>query len=275
MMNLVKGTEMKQVAGYVERKTMLYQTDVEYAAVDNVWCVNHVLGCSHLCGGCENPWCYALKMKRRFKKVNSVEEWSEPKIVRNTLELLMKELPRKRNQISAVFLSFTTDPFMYRYPEITALTLEVIRLINSYGIKCIVLTKGVLPVNQLSLLSPENEYGISLVSMSEEYRQMYEPGAAPIRERLGALMELKRRGFKTWISMEPYPTPNVYNQNLFDVLNGVAFVDKIIFGRTNYCATVSAYPDHKRFYNECAMQVIDFCKSRDIECIIKRKTITE
>ena len=29
MMNLVKGTEMKQVAGYVERKSMLYPTKVE------------------------------------------------------------------------------------------------------------------------------------------------------------------------------------------------------------------------------------------------------
>ena len=37
MMNLVNRTEMKQVAGYVERKSMLYQTDVEYAAVDIVW----------------------------------------------------------------------------------------------------------------------------------------------------------------------------------------------------------------------------------------------
>ena len=41
-------------------------------------------------------------------------------------------------------------------------------------------------------------------------------------------------GYSTWVSMEPYPTPNIYNQEIEDVLEAVSFVDKDIFGRTNY-----------------------------------------
>ena len=47
---------------------------------------------------------------------------------------------------------------------------------------------------------------------------------------------------------------------IFDVLNAVCFVDKIIFGRTNYSEKVSEFKNHKEFYNEKAQQVIEFCK---------------
>lgn len=69
--------------------------------------------------------------------------------------------------------------------------------------------------------------------------------------------------------------PNLIEQDLQEILEAVGFVDKIIFGRTNYCKEVTAYTRHKEFYNELAAQVIDFCKQRNIQCHIKEKTITE
>ena len=74
--------------------------------------------------------------------------------------------------------------------------------------------------------------------------------------------------------MEPYPTPNLISQNLHDILNEISFVDKIIFGRTNYSKEVNAYVDNKTFYNEKANEVIEFCKNNDINYHIKEKTIT-
>lgn len=47
----------------------------------------------------------------------------------------------------------------------------------------------------------------------------------------------------------PYPTPNFIDQNLDDILNAVAFTDKIIFGRLHYNKKVSEYKDYKKFYN--------------------------
>ena len=102
-----------------------------------------------------------------------------------------------------------------------------------------------------------------------------EPGAASCEERLAALQALHDARCRTWVSIEPYPTPNLMEQNLHDLLESVSFVDRIIFGRTNYSKEVSAYTAHKHFYNECAAEVVQFCQERNISYHIKEKTITE
>lgn len=260
----------------ITRKGMLYKTGVEYGD----YTMNHVLGCSH---GCKYP-CYAFMMKKRFGEVATYGEWCKPKLVSNTLELLDKEIPRLKDKIKSVHLCFSTDPFPYGFcggclsqlnisTEVSEMSLAAIKKLNDAGIKCTVLTKGILPP-ALAELSKENEYGISLVSLNEEFRKKYEPFTAPYRERIDALKALHDVGCKTWVSMEPYPTPNITEQSLLKLLGHVAFVDKIVFGRWNYNRTVSGYPSHKAFYNRCAKTVKTFCRDNGIECRIKRGTIT-
>lgn len=256
---------MKQVKGYIQRKTMLYKTGVEYGD----FTMNHVLGCAH---GCKYP-CYAFMMKKRFGQVTSYEDWLEPYLVSNTLELLDVEIPRLKHEIKTVQLCFTTDPFMYGYDEIAQMSLNAIKKLNAHDIVCTVLTKGILPI-ELAECSKKNEYGITLVSLSEEFRQRMEPYSAGYTERLAALKTLHDKGCKTWVSVEPYPTPNLVEQNLDDLLKAIEFTDKIIFGRTNYSKEVSAYSEHKHFYNQCADEVIRFCKARNKAYHIKDGTIT-
>lgn len=250
---------------FITRKTMLYKTEVEYGD----YTMNHVLGCSH---GCKYP-CYAYLLAKRFGKVKSYEEWVEPKIVVNTLELLDKEIPRLINKIKTVHLCFTTDPFMYGYSEIGAMSLTALKKLNKAGISCTVLTKGILPI-ELAQLSKTNEYGITLISLDEEFRVRIEPGAAPYNDRLEALRELHNQGCKTWVSIEPYPTPNIIEQDILEILRSVTFVDKVIFGRTNYCKEITAYSRHKEFYNIQARVVQEFCLQNGIYCHIKDGTIT-
>jgi DNA repair photolyase len=248
------------------RKTMLYKTGVEYGD----YTMNHVLGCSH---GCKFP-CYAYMIKKRFGEITNYEDWLEPHLVSNTLELLDAEIPRLRGKIKSVQLCFTTDPFMCGYPEIEEMSIAAIRKINAAGIKCSILTKGILPI-ELAQLSPENEYGITLVSLNEDFRARMEPGAAEYADRIAALNALHDMGCKTWISMEPYPTPNLVEQDIDTLLDAVSFTNKIIFGRTNYNKIVTAYSGHKKFYNEQAKVVIAFCKEHGIAYHIKEGTITE
>ena len=245
---------------------MLYKTGVEYGD----YTMNHVFGCVH---GCKYP-CYAYLLKKRFGEVSSYEEWLEPKIVSNTLELLDEEIPRLKDNIQSVQLCFTTDPFMYGYDEVAEMSIAAIKKLNKAGIKCSVLTKGILPIS-LAYESKENEYGITLISLDEDYRKRMEPGAAPLQARIQALRDLSEKGCKTWISMEPYPTPNLVEQDLGSILDEVKFVNKIIFGRTNYSKEVSAFHNHKDFYNKCAKQVITFCQKHKIVFHIKDGTITE
>lgn len=245
---------------------MLYVTGVEYGD----YTMNHVQGCSH---GCKYP-CYAYLMAKRFGKVKSYVEWIEPVLVDNTLELLDKEIPKLKDKIESVQLCFTTDPFMVGYPEIEQMSLASIKKLNIAGIKCVILTKGILPIKLLNY-SSENEYGITLVSLDERYRENVEPGAAPYAERIKALRALHDAGCKTWVSMEPYPTPNLVQQDLAEILQTVSFVDRIIFGRANYNKAVSDYKGHKVFYNACANKVIGFCEMNNIQYHIKHGTITD
>lgn len=257
---------MKKVNGYIERKTLLYKTGVEYGD----YTINHIQGCAH---GCKYP-CYAFMMKKRFGQIKTYNDWLKPYLVSNTMELLDKEIPKLKNKIKSVQLCFSSDPFMYQYSEIEQMSIEIIKKLNNAGIKCSILTKGILPV-ELEKLSKDNEYGITLVSLDEVFQTKIEPGSAPIKKRLTALKTLHDAGCKTWISIEPYPTPNIISQDLGKILTAVDFVDKIIFGRMNYNKEVTAYKEYKNFFNNCAIKVQAFCVEHNISCHIKKGTITE
>jgi len=245
------------------RKTLLNKTAVEYGD----YTINHVEGCSH---GCIYP-CYAMMMGKRFGKVKTYEEWLKPKIVKNAEELLKKEIPKHKDKIKFVHMCFSTDPFMYEQPEISELSCRLVKILNDEGIKCTGLTKGILPL-ELAKYSKENEFGITLVSIDENFRKKWEPYAAPFKDRIKALKKLHDKGVKTWVSMEPYPTPNIINQDLGEILEAVGFVDKIIFGRLNYNKIVSQYKDRVNYYNELSEQVIEFCSRNGILWHIKEGT---
>lgn len=250
----------------IKRKSLLYKTGVEYGD----YTINIAEGCSH---GCKYP-CYAMLMAKRFGKIKNYEDWCSPKIVANALELLDKEIPKLKHKIKSVQLCFTTDPFMYNYPEISQLSYECIKKLNENGIKCTALTKGLLPI-QLKNLSKENEYGITLISLNENFRKVVEPGSASYKNRIKALLDLHNNGCKTWVSIEPYPTPNFIQQDILDILEKVKFVNKIIFGRLNYNAKVSEYNNYKKFFNDTAEVVINFCKEHNISYHIKDGTISK
>jgi len=164
---------------------------------------------------------------------------------------------------------------MYTYDEIKEISLNAIELINSYGIKCSVLTKGILPIelSNWDRFSEDNEYGITLISLDKIFCESIEPGAAPIEERIASLKALHNNNRRTWVSIEPYPTPNIIDQDLTAILNAVSFTNKIIFGKMNYNKKVSEYKGYKEFYNKCASDVICFCNKRNITFHIKNKTI--
>ncbi|MCG2718031.1 MAG: radical SAM protein [Nanoarchaeota archaeon] len=249
-----------------ERKSLLYKSEVEYAD----FCLNHVEGCSH---GCKFP-CYAMQMAKRFGRVKTYSEWIKPKLVSNALELLDKEIPKYRNQINFVHLCFMTDPFMYKYDEVGNMSLNILEKLNKNNIRCTVLTKGVYPkeLGNKERYESKNEYGITIVSLNDAFKRKFEPYSAPYSERIKSLEYLHKNGLNTWVSMEPYPTPNLVEQDLLKILKRVSFVDKIVFGKLNYNVKTNLFKNNKEFYNDCANTVIDFCEERGIEYHIKYGT---
>jgi len=213
-------------------------------------------------------------MKKRCGVIKTYDEWCQPKIVSNALELLDKEIPKYKSRIKYVHLCFSTDPFMYNQEQVRELSLKVIDKLNSNGIRCTVLTKSTYPKELAGRNgnSLNNEYGITLVSLDENFRNEYEPNTATFKDRIQSLKYLHDKGFKTWVSMEPYPTPNLVKQDLMKILEAISFVDKIIFGRLNYNVKSSEFKCSKEYYNGLSDSVVTFCEHNDIAYHIKEGT---
>ncbi|MBI4721282.1 MAG: radical SAM protein [Chitinivibrionia bacterium] len=242
----------------ITRKSLLYRSGLGF------YCVNHVQGCGH---GCRYP-CYAYQMACRHGRAKDYQDWCRPKVVGNAVELLTRELSRMRKRPDSVHLCLTTDPFMKGYPEIRKLSLKIIEVINSYDIPCSILTKGILPVElaDQKVFHGANRYGISLISVNERFRMRWEPWAAPYDARIGALKYLHDQGCLTQVHMEPYPTPNLIEQDLEDILQRVAFMDSIYFGGWNYNPVTGKFPGRKEFYDRQAEILRHFCATRGIGC---------
>ena len=270
---------IEQNVSKIKRKTLLYQTKVEYGD----WTINHIIGCKH---GCKFP-CYAMMMAKRFGWIKDDNEWLNPCIVENALELLDKEIPKYKNKIDFVHLSFMSDPFMYDFkkndliPEIKELTLKIIEKLNREGIKVTTLTKGFYPNDILNnrYLLKTNEYGITLVSLNENFKKQFEPYSAPYEKRIESLKRLAEKGLSTWVSMEPYPTPelDVHSANIEDILKHISFVKKIIFGKLNYRRltgnnATSQWKNNDDFYKMAVEKLIKFCEKNKIKFHIKEGT---
>jgi DNA repair photolyase len=240
----------------IERKTLLNKSGLGF------WCINPVQGCAH---GGRYP-CHAVMLARRHGRVSGISEWRQPKLVSDALQLLDREL-RKKRSVPCVHMSLTTDPFMFGHPEVAALSLDLIHRINQSCIPVNILTKGILPVVLADgrPFSRDNTYGISLVSVDEHFREQWEPGAAPYAERIAAARALHDSGCRTLVHIEPYPTPNILVQDIRELLDQVAFVDHIFFGGWNYHAKVSEYAQRDAFYAQQAGVVREFCEQRGIE----------
>lgn len=242
----------------IERKTLLYKSGLGF------WCVNHVQGCSH---GCLYP-CYAFSMARAHGRAKTMADWREPKLVANAEVLLARELDRKRQKPDRIHFCLTTDPFMYGQPEVGAMTERLIAVANARGVPCSILTKGILPAGlaDRGAYPEDNIHGISLVSLDEGFRRKWEPGAAPYRERVAALRTLHEAGLTTLVHIEPYPTPNIIQQDLGAILEAVDFVDSLWFSGWNYNSLATSFPDREGFYARATEIVRGFCEERGIEC---------
>jgi DNA repair photolyase len=250
----------------ITRKSLIYKSGLGF------YCLNHVQGCSH---GCRYP-CYAYSMARHYGRTSGENEWRQPKLVANALELLDKELPRLRAKAAKpwseefrIRLCLTTDPFMHGWPEIHAMTMRIIELINANSLACDVLTKGVLPRELTGCaFNRENHYGISCISLDEGFRQRFEPGAAPYADRIDALRYLHDHGLRTYAHVEPYPTPNIIQQDFEALLKAMDFVDSLYFSGWNYSPLAAKYPDRKEFYAGLERKVKAFCSANNIDCEI-------
>ncbi|MGB9717482.1 MAG: SPL family radical SAM protein [Thermoproteota archaeon] len=174
----------------VECKTILNKS----AIAD--YCVNPYVGCQH---GCR--YCYAAGITFRFRRRR--EEWGEFLDVKtNALEVLSREVENRR--VGKVFLSSLTDPYQ-PVEKKYELTRKILEVLVQKGFPVIVQTKSNLVARDLDVLKRNglNEVGVTVVTLDEEVRRVFEPASSSPEERLEAVRLAKENGLKTYVFFGP------------------------------------------------------------------------
>jgi DNA repair photolyase len=164
--------------------------------------LNIYKGCTHGC-----IYCYAPAILRKTKAVYFAD--ADPKC--GAIEALIHEaaMYSQMDVIPEIMLSFIGDP--YQPAEVKyGHTRSVIKILMDNQLPFAILTKGGKRAQRDFDLLPEYNncrFGTSLSFFSQRYADKFEPGAAPISDRIETLIKAKLLGIKTWVSLEPVIIP--------------------------------------------------------------------
>jgi DNA repair photolyase len=157
--------------------------------------MNLYRGCQHQCIYCDSRSdCY------------QIENFNDTLVKVNALELLKKELPRKRIK-GTVGTGSMNDPYAPVEKQYQ-LTRGALNLFIEYGFPVHVLTKSKLVMRDVDLLSQIARDSRALVSFTittcdDNLGKKLEPGAALVSERLAAMKYLSERGIKVGVLLMP------------------------------------------------------------------------
>jgi len=150
------------------------------------WSLNPYTGCGHRC-----LYCYASSFIPRFY---------EPRPKKDFLRKIEREL-EKLPENSIISLSNSSDPYQ-PLEEKFRLTREFLIRLASKKVNLLIITKSDLFLRDLDLLS-KLKVVIALTITSKGLSEKLEPGAPPYEKRLNALKEIKKRGFKAVVRIDP------------------------------------------------------------------------
>ena len=183
--------------------------------------VNPYIGCQHGC-----IYCYARFMKRF---TGHKEPWGKFVDVKINCPALMQRQIEKMPP-GRVWVSGVCDPYqpLERTYELTKECLEVL---VRYDWPITIQTKSPLVLRDIDLFRRSNniEVGLSVTSADDGIRQLFEPAASSINERIETLEELHLAGIRTYAMIAPM-LPGA--EELAARLSGK--VDYVLIDRMNY-----------------------------------------
>jgi DNA repair photolyase len=222
--------------------------------------VNPYIGCQHACS-----YCYARFMKRFTGHREPWGEFVDVKV--NAPDLLRQEIKRKKK--GGVWVSGVCDPYQpleAKY-KITRKCLEIL-IGNNWPIT--VQTRSPLVTRDIDLLKAANdiEVGMTISTLDDRIRQLFEPHAPSIKSRIKALDELHRAGIRTFAMIAPL-LPKA--EGLVNELEGK--VDYVLIDRLNYHYSDWVYKENdlenamsNSFFSQKTIELADAFKIKQIEC---------
>jgi len=183
--------------------------------------INPYVGCQHGC-----TYCYARFMKR-FS--GHKEEWGQFVDVKiNAAELLKKEIAHKK--AATVWISGVCDPYQPLEKKYR-LTRQCLEILAQHDWPVAIQTRSPLILRDLDILVQGKHFkaGLSITTADDAVRQIFEPNASSIEERLMALDKMHKAGITTYAMIAPL-LPGA--ELLPEALAGK--VDSVIIDRMNY-----------------------------------------
>lgn len=156
--------------------------------------LNCYTGCTHGC-----VYCYARYMQRFHPHEEPWGRFVDVKV--NAVEALERQL--RRAEPGHVFMSSACDGWqpIERKRELTR---ACCRLLVEHGFQVNVLTKSPLILRDLDILAGRTaRIGVTLTTLDERLRQLWEPHAGSVEDRLNVLKAAREAGLETAVMFGP------------------------------------------------------------------------
>ncbi len=222
--------------------------------------INPYVGCQHAC-----TYCYARFIKRFSKHPEPWGEFVDVKI--NAADLLAVEINRKKP--GSVWISGVCDPYQPLEAKY-GLTRKCLEILAQHSWPVIIQTRSPLVLRDKDILAEAGniEVGFSIATADDGIRELFEPHAPPIEDRLRSLDELHRSGIRTYAMIAPM-LPGA--EHLTKALQGK--VDYILVDRMNYHYADWVYRKYKLqdklsddFIYRTGRKIACECRKLGIDC---------
>ncbi len=156
--------------------------------------LNCYTGCTHRC-----VYCYARFMQRFHPHEEAWGDFVDVKV--NAAETLKRQLRRARP--GSVFVSSACDGWQPIETD-RRLTRRCCELLLERGFRLSVLTKSELILRDFDLFRGGSvRVGVTLTTLDERLRELWEPGAASVASRCRVIAEARRTGLETSVMFGP------------------------------------------------------------------------
>ncbi|MGP8079779.1 MAG: radical SAM protein [Dehalococcoidales bacterium] len=224
--------------------------------------INPYTGCQHACS-----YCYARFMKRFTGHREPWGEFVDAKI--NAPELLRREIVKKK--AGTVWVSGVCDPYQPLEAKYQ-LTRQCLAILAQHDWPVVVQTRSPLVLRDIDIIKDTKnfEVGFSITTADDSIRQLFEPHAPAIWDRIAALDKLHRAGIRTYAMIAPM-LPGT--DGLIELLQGK--VDYILVDRMNYNNAVGIYRQNQledkltdEYFRRTSEELAAECTAAGIDCNI-------
>ncbi len=186
-----------QTSGEIPRKPIIRETvckSILNRSGLSDYSLNCYTGCTHAC-----VYCYARFIQRFHPHDEPWGAFVDVKV--NAVEVLKRQL--RRAEAGTVFVSSACGGWQPVEAQ-WRLTRRCCELLLEHGFQVHVLTKSALVLRDLDVfVGHPASIGITLTTLDEQLRELWEPEAASVQERLAVIMAARDAGLQTSVMFGP------------------------------------------------------------------------